>query len=706
MLRFGVPIARAVEAPAGKLAACSKVHSRYVTCGVPELGCVRIHRPAQGAASGSERMSQPSIHIGTPHLRAALDAAPAGILMTDARGRIVLANRRIEALFGYTRDALLGQPMERLLPERLHVFLAQSLAEFLAAPPHRAKGQGVVLTGLRTDGTEIPLEVELSRATVDEGTFVLHTIVDTSLRKLSDERFRVAVESSPSGMLMVDREGRIVLVNREIERMFGYSREELLGQAIELLVPSAVRAAHPADRARFMANPKARVMGANRDLFGVRKDATEFPLEIGLNPIATEEGLFVLGSVVDITLRKNAEENQRRLEVQLRHAQKMEAIGRLASGIAHDFNNLLMGIVGCSALLKHTLPNDHPGRAIVDDLTSAAQRGAGFSRDLLNFGRRKPIHAIPSELNAVVVVAERMLRQMIGEDIALKVELCPSGGPILGNPSNLEQILLNLAVNARDAMPHGGRLRIATRDLVAEQGFATRGRTFEPGNYVLLEVEDSGTGMDADTLERLFEPFFTTKDIGSGTGLGLYTVFTILEQVGAGIDVESTVGRGSRFSVYFPRNEAPQTVVESVVEAAVPALHVLARARILVVEDEGLIRATLRHMLARMGHDVLVAEDAGTALAMARLSREPFDLVLSDMVLPDSTGSELAATLASEQPRLKVLFMSAYPAELLVEQGRIRPGTRTLEKPFDEVALAAALRTVLEAESPSARRAP
>jgi len=623
--------------------------------------------------------------------------------MTDARGRIVLSNRRVEALFGYTREALLGQPVEMLLPERLRERHTQYRAEFLATPRARTMGAGLKLFGLRADGTEIPLEIDLTPVVMEEGTFVLSTIVDTHSRNQADERFRVAVESAPSGMLMVDREGRIVLVNREIERMFGYSRGELLGQAIELLVPSAFRAAHPADRAWFMANPKARAMGANGDLFGVRKDATEFPLEIGLNPIATEEGIFVLGSVVDITLRKNAEENQRRLEAQLRHAQKMEAIGRLASGIAHDFNNVLMGIVGCGALLKHTLSSDHPGHPIVDDLCSAAQRGAGFSRDLLNFGRRKPILAIPSELNAVVLVAERMLRQMIGEDIALEVELCASGGPILGNPSNLEQILLNLAVNARDAMPNGGLLRIATRDIVADQGFATRGRTFKPGNYVLLEVEDSGTGMDAATLERLFEPFFTTKDIGSGTGLGLYTVFTILEQIGAGIDVESTVGRGSRFSVYFPRNEAPPSAAAIVVEDVVPALHVHPRARILVVEDEGLIRATLRHLLARMGHDVLVAEDAGTALTMARDSRDRIDLLLSDMVLPDATGAELAATLTSEQPRLKVLFMSAYPAELLVEQGRIRPGTRTLEKPFDEVALAAALRTVLESERPSGR---
>ncbi len=629
-------------------------------------------------------------------LRAAIDAAPSGILMVDSGGRMVLANRQIEALFGYSREELLGKPVEMLVPARLREEHEIQRARFLREPRTRSMGAGRELFGLRKDDTEIPLEIELTPVVTEEGLFVLSTIVDISARKRAEARFRVAVESSPNGMLMIDRAGRIVLVNREIERMFGYSRSELLGESVEKLVPEKFRSTHPADRAAYFRAPQARSMGAGRDLYDARKDGTEIPLEIGLNPIETEEGLFVLGSVVDISARKRAEHDHRQLEDQLRQAQKMEAIGRLANGIAHDFNNVLMGILGCGELAKHALPAGHAALPLVDDMCSAAERGATLSRDLLNFSRRKPVEFLPAELNAVVRVAERMLRQMIGEDIAFDVALCASGGPMLGNPTHLEHILLNLAVNARDAMPNGGTLRIATHDVEFGEPVSTRSRVLPAGCYVTLEVADSGVGMDDATLERMFEPFFTTKEAGRGTGLGLYTVYSIVDQLRGGIDVESRPGHGTRFCIHFPRLAALGS--SGVRAAPVPqpeAQH--GDACILVVEDERLIRATIRQLLARLEYRVLVAEDAASALATARGYAGPIDLLLSDMVLPDASGAEIARVLTSERPDLRVLFMSAYPADLLVQQGRIAEGTRTLEKPFDEQELARAVGTALRA---------
>ncbi len=641
-------------------------------------------------------MAVPSTNPVDLRLRAAIDAAPSGILMTDASGRIVLANRQVEALFGYAQDDLLGRAVEMLVPERFRSDHAEQSASFLREPHARAMGAGRAVFGLRRDGAEIPLEIGLTRVVTDEGLFILSAIVDISARMRAEERFRVAVESSPNGMLMIDRDGRIVLVNREIERMFGYARSELLGESIEKLVSAKFRASHPRDRAAFFANPHARSMGSGRDLHGARKDGTEIPVEIGLNPIVTEEGLFVLGSVVDISSRKSAEQDHRRLEDQLRQAQKMEAIGRLASGIAHDFNNVLMGILGCGELVKHALPAGHAVLPIVDDMCSAAERGASLSRDLLNFSRRKPVDVVPAELNSVVRVAERMLRQMIGEDIALEVELCASGGPMLGNPTHLEHILLNLAVNARDAMPNGGRLRIVTRDVELVASLPTRSRTLTPGSYVTLEVEDSGVGMDAATREHIFEPFFTTKEVGRGTGLGLYTVYSIVEQLQGGIDVTSQPGRGTTFCIHFPR--LAELGLEGVRGTTAPSpAEQRGNARILVVEDERLIRTTIRQLLTRMDYQVMVAEDAASALAVSRGFDGRIDLLLSDMVLPDSSGAEVAKVLTRERPDLKVLFMSAYPADLLVHQGRIAPGTRTLEKPFDEQALARAVRTALMA---------
>ena len=653
-------------------------------------------------AAGSTHCERTRMHAPTnqdldSRLRAAVDAAASGLLMTDAQGRIVLVNRQVETLFGYRREELLGQPVEILVPESGREAHARWRAEFLAAPRVRRMGTSRELFGRRKDGAPIPLEIGLTPVVESGGVFVLATITDVSAQKRAEERFRIAVESSPNGMLMVDREGRLVLVNREIERMFGWSREELLGQPVERLVPERFRAPHPAQREAFFSAPHVRAMGVGRELFGVRKDGSEFPVEIGLNPIQTEEGLFVLGSVLDISPRRRAEQERRRLEDQLRQAQKMEAIGRLASGIAHDFNNLLMGIIGCGGLARRELPPGHPASALVGDMCDAAQRGTSLTRDLLDLSRRKKLDIVASELNSVVRVAERMLRQVIGEDIAFEVELCPSGGPILANPTHVEHILLNLAVNARDAMPRGGRLRIATLDRELAQPLATRGRTLPPGRYVTLEVEDSGTGMDAETLARVFEPFFTTKPVGTGTGLGLYTVFSIVEQLEGGIELESTLGSGTVFRVHFPHHEAlvQAAAAPAPPELAPPAPESRGGACILVVEDERLIRVTLRQMLAGLGYDVLVAQDAASAFQRSRTFQGTIDLLLSDIVLPDASGSEVARVLTGERPGLRVLFMSAYPSDLLAQQGRVAPGTQTLEKPFTDEALARVLREAL-----------
>lgn len=624
-------------------------------------------------------------------LRAAVDAAPSGILMTDSGGRIVLVNRQVESTFGYPREELLGRPVEMLLPERFRETHPEDRAAFLKSPSVRSMGIGRELHGLRRDGTEVPVEIGLTPVATDAGMFVLATVVDISARKRAEERFKIAVESSPNGMIMIDGEGRILLVNREIERMFGYPREELLGHPVEILVPERFRGGHPGHRTAFYANPHARAMGVGRELFGVRKDGTEIPIEIGLNPIRREEGLLVLASVVDITARKRAEQDRRRLEDQLRQAQKMEAVGRLASGIAHDFNNLLMGIHGCGELAKRTLPPEHEAFQAVQDICDAALRGASLTRDLLDFSRRQPLDAVPSDLNAVVRVAERMLRQVIGEDIALEVELPSSQGRILANPTHLEHIILNLAVNSRDAMPGGGRLRIATSDRRLGDPLPTRGGILAAGDYVFLEVEDSGFGMDAATRARVFEPFFTTKASRGGTGLGLYTVFSLVEQLGGGIELESEVGRGTRVRIYFPCCAAPEAMAVAPLPMALRRLPPESPARILVVEDERLIRITLRQMLETRGHEVLVAEDGRRAVELARACEGPIDLLLSDIVLPDASGVDVAKTLIAERPTMRVLFMSAYPTDFLVQQGRIQPGTKSLQKPFDEHTLANAI---------------
>jgi CheY-like chemotaxis protein len=301
------------------------------------------------------------------------------------------------------------------------------------------------------------------------------------------------------------------------------------------------------------------------------------------------------------------------------------------------------------------------------------------------------------QLNDAVGVSERMLRRVIGEDVHLELELCRSGGPIVGDPSRIEQVLLNLAVNARDAMPSGGRLRIATRDLELTKPLQVRSGAAGPGCYVVLEVEDTGAGMDAHVRQHAFEPFFTTKPAGTGTGLGLYTVYNIVGQLGGAVDLASSLGHGTRLTLYFPRVEAA-AAGRAEPKPGAPAASARQRGgTVLIVEDERLIRVTLRHLLSKLGFRVLVAEDGEEALEVARSHGGPIDLLLSDIVLPRSSGPEVAAALTAQREGLKVLFMSAYPAHVLVEQGRVPAGTRTLEKPFEERRLVEALEEALGA---------
>jgi len=495
---------------------------------------------------------------------------------------------------------------------------------------------------------------------------------------------------------MGDTEGRIVLVNRQIESIFGYPREEILNKPIEMLLPHRFRSTYSGERASFRSDPRVRAVGMGHALHGLRKNGEEFPIEIGLTPVETSAGMFALATIADMTERKRAEQDRRRLEDDLRQAQKMEVIGRLTSGIAHEFNNLLMGINGCGELAKRTLPAGHAAFQVVHDICDASRRGALLTRDLLDFSRRTSVGSVVSDLNAVVRVAERMLRRMIPEDVVLAVELPASIGLILANPTHLEHILLNLAVNARDAMPHGGRLRIATRELKLEDKRATRVRTLPAGDYVVLEIEDSGVGMDEVTQASLFEAYFTTKSTADGTGFGLFTVYSMVEQMGGGIELDSEVGRGTKFRIYVPRyhgNLAAFATRPGEADLVRPPAQT--PIRILVVEDERLIRVSLGKLLAGLGHDVLLAENGQRAVEVARTCEGSIDLVLSDIVLPDAGGTEIATLLTRARPAIRVLFMSAYPNDLLVQQGRILPGTRTLEKPFDEAALVDAIRHAL-----------
>jgi signal transduction histidine kinase len=384
---------------------------------------------------------------------------------------------------------------------------------------------------------------------------------------------------------------------------------------------------------------------------------------------------------------------RRQLEEQLQHSQRMEAVGRLAGGIAHDFNNVLTAVLGSIELLLLDAPPDRPHREELDIIRDAATRARDLIRQLLAFSARQVLQPMVIDLNRLVKDIAKLLRRLIGEDIALETTLAPALGAVRVDTAQIEQVLVNLAVNARDAMPQGGRLAIETDNVEMDGTRAPPAATVPAGRYVLLQVSDSGVGIDALVQAHLFEPFFTTKPRGKGTGLGLATVYGIVRQSEGHVTVESTPGRGATFRIYLPRVEAPLDPTESPSPVAAPAAGT---ETILLAEDERLVRVLAQKVLERAGYRVLVATGGTEALALAEHHDGPIHLLLTDVVMPEMNGRELARRLAALRPGVRVLYMSGYADEAVAQHGVLDPGTAFLQKPFTPEGLAKKVRGVLD----------
>ena len=628
-------------------------------------------------------------------LRAAVEWAPSGLMMIGADGRIVLVNREIERLFGYDREELQGKPVELLVPERFRSAHPGFRGTFLSSPRVRAMGAGRDLFGLRKDGTEVPVEIGLTPVVTAEGMFVLSSIVDISARKSAEARFRAAVESAPSGMVMVDAAGKILLVNREIERLFGYTREELLGQSVECLVPERYRGEHPGWRANFFAEPSARRMGGSRELFGLCKDGREVPVEIGLNPITSEEGTFVLSSIVDISARKEAEQERRALEEQLRQSQKLEAIGTLAGGIAHDFNNLLGGIIGFAELACEELGEGSEARDDVEHILKAALRGRDIVEHLLLFSRRQDAVLKPIALGPVVTDALKLLRASIPASIAIDAHLSAGQKRVMADSTSTHQVLINLVTNSAHAMPSGGNLRVTLESYYVRDSFARAHRDLREGEYVRLSVGDTGVGMDPAVKQRMFEPFFTTRAPGIGTGLGLAVVHGIMQQHRGGIVVESEVGEGTTVSCFFPAvEEEEQEEPQPVAVRSLPGRG----EHVLYVDDEPLLAEAARRRLTRLGYRATVCTDPRDALERLRRARDEFDLVISDFTMPGMTGEELAREISRLPRPLGVILVTGVIGDLPNDVFTIDSVCGVIRKPLTQHEFAEAVRRALAGE--------
>jgi PAS domain S-box-containing protein len=435
----------------------------------------------------------------------------------------------------------------------------------------------------------------------------------------SEERYRLLLEAAPMGIVITDERGTVVQANAETLRMFGYDRRELIGQTVEMLLPERLRHSHEMQRSGYMKEPQARPMGLGMELLARRKDGTEFPVEISLGPLVTKERTLVPAAIVDITARKKMEE-------QLRIAQRMEAIGNLAGGVAHDFNNLLAVILGCSDMALDALAPEHPAAKKVEMIRQAGASAADLTRQLLAFSRQQMLQARVLDLTEIVGRSEVLLRRLIGEDIELTISSEPLLGRVKADPGQIEQVLVNLAVNARDAMPQGGHLTIEARNVELDDSYKDAHQPIIPGRYVMLAVEDTGCGMDADTQSRIFDPFFTTKELGKGTGLGLATVYGIVKQSGGYIWVYSEPNKGTTFKVYLPRVE--QSAEPTREEQDVMVLR--GCETILLAEDSASLRQMAREYLESIGYAVLEASSGAEALEHAKDFQGPIHLLLTN----------------------------------------------------------------------------
>ena len=550
------------------------------------------------------------------------------------------------------------------------------------------------------DGSE-RLVHERAEVTFDEAgkpTRMVGTVYDITERKRaedalrkSEERFRRIFYDSQVGMTLTTADTRFVQVNKAFLNMLGYTEEELLGLSVSKIVHS--------DDWQDHLPVAEQVEKGELDFFEhekrlLHKRGHEILCLTSVSIIRDNTGkiLFSLGQYIDLTER-------RKLEEQFRQAQKMEAIGRLAGGVAHDFNNLLMVMRGYTELLLNRLKPNDPLRSNAEEIQKAADRATSLTRQLLAFSRKQMLQPRVLDFNTVAADMEKMLRRLIGEDIELVTALDSALGRVKADPGQIEQVVMNLAVNARDAMPQGGKLTLETSNVELTEAFARQHPEVTPGPYVLLAVSDTGCGMDAETQTRVFEPFFTTKEKGKGTGLGLSTVYGIIKQSGGYIWVHSEAGQGTTFEIYLPRVEDAVTADQ---EEQVTSQPPSGSETVLLVEDEAPVRKLAREFLQSTGYTVLEAEGPVEALQLSQQHQGPIHLMVTDVVMPKMSGQDLARSLAPQRPEMRVIYISGYTDNFAGRDGVVSENTIFLQKPFSLGELARKVRETLEeAKRPS-----
>ncbi|GIF09227.1 histidine kinase [Actinoplanes siamensis] len=626
------------------------------------------------------------------------------IVTIDLRNRVLSWNPGAELLYGFKADEMIGASIDEIIPPDRRADEEQ-IRELVRMGGRVDRYRSVRLTA---SGTPVAVAMLISPLLDENGVLVGTTSAarDISERERTEARVQAILDAAPDALLGVAESGHVVLVNAKAERLFGHLRHDLIHMGVDRLLPDGL----PPVSAVLNTGGDPTPPDAERAQDGeqrwakrraIRSDGAELPVDIAVSALHTDTGVITVAAVRDITDRLAAEAERRRLrqeadrqklEARMQQAQRLESLGQLAGGIAHDFNNLLAVILNYAAFIIEDAAGSPPA-ADAEQIARAARRGSDLTHQLLAFARREVIRPRPLDLNAVVTEVHQMLERSLGEHIDLTVRTTAGLPAVMADPGQLEQVLVNLAVNARDAMPTGGRLTIDTAEVRVDDEYPGVRAELSPGRYLRLRISDTGTGMPKEVIDKAFEPFFTTKPSGQGTGLGLATVYGIITQAGGTVQIYSEPGIGTTFTILLPVTDVQ---AQEVATEEADSRLVGHGATVLVVEDEEALREVTSRILRRGGYTVLAANGGEEALRLA--AENHVDVLLTDVIMPGMLGKDLADTVTTRYPRTKVLFMSGYAQPVLTNHGTLAVDVHLLEKPFTSAELLRALHDELQAK--------
>ena len=634
------------------------------------------------------------------------DTAVDAVIVMKADGSVADWNDRATDMFGWSREEAIGKSLaELIIPVEYREAHLRGLQLFLKTGEARVLGKRIELSALRKTGQKFPVELSISPVERDDGIAFVGCLRDVTARaeaeetfKSQERQFRSLVQGVKDyAIYMLDPQGRVATWNSGAQRIKGYSPEEILGEHFSrFFTDEDQRDGLPARTLRI-AEKEGRFEAEG---WRVRKDGSRFWANAIVDPVDDEAGRLIGFAKVtrDITDRHQAEEVVERAREQLVQSQKIESVGQLTGGVAHDFNNLLTIIIGNLEIAQRHIGTLSGGVAVqlsrvVGNAMTGARRAATLTQRLLAFSRRQPLSPKALDVNKFIAASVEFLQRSLGETI--EVQAVGGGGlwQVEIDPNQLEATLLNLAVNARDAMPDGGKLTIETSNAFLDQEYCRSNPEVMPGQYVLIAVSDTGVGMTKDVAGRAFDPFFTTKEVGQGTGLGLSQVYGFVKQSAGHVKIYTESGEGTTGKIYLPRLSGAVAVEDSSAESMAGEGF---GETILVVEDDEDVRAYVVEALRELKYNVLEAADAPSALGLIDRRSSQVDLLLTDVVLPGINGRELARRMQSRQPNMKVLFMTGYSRNAIVHHGRLDPGVEVIQKPLTQADLSTRIRDLLD----------